>query len=146
MTGPAATTGCRHGNRQQGRIVIQGRKHRILVIEDEETVRKNLVRLLDLEGYRVEEAANGAEGVAAALSRKPDLVICDIGMPGLNGFGVLARLRAEPATAGIPFVFLTASAEAQDESTGYKLGADEYVVKPFDTTILTALIRHKLSA
>jgi len=126
--------------------VIQGRKQRILVIEDEETVRKNLVRLMDLEGYRVEEAANGAEGVAAALSRKPDLVICDIGMPGLNGFGVLARLRAEPATAGIPFVFLTASAEAQDESTGYKLGADEYVVKPFDTTILTALIRQKLSA
>ncbi len=124
----------------------QGRKHRILVIEDEETVRKNLVRLLDLEGYRVEEAANGAEGVAAALSRKPDLVICDIGMPGLNGFGVLARLRAEPATAGIPFVFLTASAEAQDESTGYKLGADEYVVKPFDTATLTALIRQKLSA
>jgi CheY-like chemotaxis protein len=126
--------------------VNQGRKHRILVIEDEETVRKNLVRLLDLEGYRVEEAANGAEGVAAALSRKPDLVICDIGMPGLNGFGVLARLRAEPATAGIPFVFLTASAEAQDESTGYKLGADEYVVKPFDTATLTTLIRQKLSA
>lgn len=125
--------------------MIQGRKQRILVIEDEETVRKNLVRLLDLEGYRVEEAANGAEGVAAALSRKPDLVICDIGMPGLNGFGVLARLRAEPATAGIPFVFLTASAEAHDESTGYKLGADDYVVKPFDTTILTALIRQKLS-
>lgn len=124
----------------------QGRKHRILVIEDEETVRKNLVRLLDLEGYRVEEAANGAEGVAAALSRKPDLVICDIGMPSLNGFGVLARLRSEPATAGIPFVFLTASAEAQDESTGYKLGADEYVVKPFDTATLTALIRRKLSA
>ena len=126
--------------------MIQGRKHRILVIEDEETVRKNLVRLLDLEGYRVEEAANGAEGVAAALSRKPDLVICDIGMPNLNGFGVLARLRAEPSTAGIPFVFLTASAEAQDESTGYKLGADEYVVKPFDTATLTALIRQKLSA
>lgn len=145
MTGPAATKGCHHGNRQQGRIVIQGRKHRILVIEDEETVRKNLVRLLDLEGYRVEEAANGAEGVAAALSRKPDLVICDIGMPSLNGFGVLARLRAEPATASIPFVFLTASAEAQDESTGYKLGADDYVVKPFDTTTLTALIRRKLS-
>ena len=124
----------------------QGRKHRILVIEDEETVRKNLVRLLDLEGYRVDESANGADGVNTALSKKPDLVICDIGMPGLNGFGVLARLRAEPATAGIPFVFLTASADAQDESTGYKLGADEYVMKPFDTTILTALIRQKLSA
>ncbi len=124
----------------------QGRKHRILVIEDEETVRKNLVRLLDLEGYRVEEAANGTEGVAAALSRKPDLVICDIGMPGLNGFGVLARLRAEPATAGIPFVFLTASTDVQDESTGYKLGANDYVVKPFDTAVLTALVRQKLSA
>jgi DNA-binding response OmpR family regulator len=126
--------------------VNQGRKQRILVIEDEETVRKNLLRLLDLEGYRVEEAANGAEGVAAALSRKPDLVICDIGMPGLNGFGVLARLRAEPATAGIPFVFLTASTDVQDESTGYKLGANEYVVKPFDTTVLVSLVRQKLSA
>ena len=124
----------------------QGRKQRILVIEDEETVRKNLVRLLDLEGFRVEEAANGTEGVAAALSRKPDLVICDIGMPGLNGFGVLARLRAEPATAGIPFIFLTASTDVQDESTGYKLGANDYVVKPFDTTVLTSLVRQKLSA
>ena len=109
-------------------------------------MRRNLARLLDLEGYRVEEAANGAEGVAAALSRKPDLVICDIGLPGLNGFGVLARLRAEPATAGLPFIFLTASADVKDEDTGFKLGADEYVVKPFDTTVLTALIRQKLSA
>ena len=124
----------------------QGRKQRILVIEDEETVRRNLVRVLDLEGFRVEDAANGAEGVAAALSRRPDLVICDIGMPGLDGFGVLARLRAEPATAGIPFIFLTGSTDVKDESTGYKLGADEYVVKPFDTSTLTALIRQKLSA
>lgn len=124
----------------------QGRRHRILVVEDDETVRRNLARVLDLEGYRVEEAANGAEGVAAALSRKPDLVICDIGLPGLNGFGVLARLRAEPATAGLPFIFLTASADVKDEDTGFKLGADEYVVKPFDTAVLTALIRQKLSA
>lgn len=125
---------------------IPGRKPRILVIEDEETVRANLVRLLDLEGYRVEAAANGKEGVAAALGRTPDLVICDIGMPGLDGFGVLARLRAEPATAGVPFIFLTASAEVQDESTGFKLGASEYVVKPFDIAALTALIRQKLAA
>lgn len=124
---------------------IPGRKPRILVIEDEESVRRNVVRLLDLEGYRVEEAVNGADGVAAALSRKPDLVICDIGMPGLDGFGVLARLRAEPATAGIPFVFLTASADVEDESTGYKLGANDYVVKPFDVTVLTALVRSKLA-
>jgi CheY-like chemotaxis protein len=128
------------------RFVSQGRKHRILVIEDEETVRKNLVRLLELEGYRIEEAANGAEGLAAAMSRKPDLVICDIGMPGLDGFGVLARLRAEPATAGMPFIFLTASTDVQDENTGYKLGANEYVVKPFDTTLLLSLVRQKLSA
>ena len=87
---------------------------------------------------------SGAVGVAAALSRKPDLVICDIGMPGLNGFGVLARLRAEPATAGTPFVFLTASADVRDESTGYKLGANEYVIKPFDTAVLTSLVRQKL--
>lgn len=117
---------------------------RILVIEDEAAVRDNLVRFLELEGYAVDSAANGVEGIERALRRKPDLVLSDLMMPGIDGFGVLARLRAEPATADLPFVFLTASADAQDAQVAFKLGACEYVNKPFSLPVLATVIAQRL--
>lgn len=122
------------------------RQPRILVIEDELRVRQNLVRFLELEGYQVEAAANGTDGIAQALRRAPDLVLSDLMMPGVDGFGVLARLRAEPATANVPFVFLTASADVADADVAYKLGACEYVSKPFRLPVLATVIATRLAA
>lgn len=117
---------------------------RILLIDDEAELRGVVARFLDLEGYRVTEAPDGAAGVAAALRSPPDLVLCDLMMPGLDGFGVLARLRAEPVTAGVPFVFLTASGDAENASAGFRLGANEYVTKPFSMPVLAAVIAQRL--
>ena len=121
-------------------------RRKILVIDDETPVRENLARFLELEGYRVASAADGATGIAEALRAPPDLVLCDLMMSGVDGFGVLARLRAEPATAGIPFVFLTASANPEDATTGFKLGADEYVTKPCSLPVLAQVIAQRLAA
>lgn len=121
-------------------------RRKILVIDDERSVRENLVRFLELEGYRVASAANGESGIADALRAPPDLVLCDLMMPGVDGFGVLARLRAEPATAGVPFVFLTASALPEDATTGFKLGASEYVTKPCSLPVLAQVIAQRLAA
>lgn len=122
-----------------------GRGVRILVVDDEPAVRENLARFLKLEGYLVFEAADGLEAVQMALRSPPDLVLCDLNMPGLDGFGVLARLRAEPTTAGVPFVFLTASTATVDETAGYRLGANEYVTKPFRLPVLAEIIRQRLN-
>lgn len=123
-----------------------GRRERILIIDDEPAVRDNLLRFLELEGYLATAANDGPSGVAAALRSPPDLVLCDLNMPGLSGFGVLAQLRADPRTAAVPFVFLTASAEIEDAKTGYRLGANEYVTKPFSMPILATIIRQRLDA
>lgn len=116
----------------------------ILLVEDEAPIRANLRRFLVLEGYRVVEAANGIEGLAAIAAERPDLVLCDVMMPELDGFSLLGRLRSDPATATIPFVFLTASAEKVDLERGRELGADEYVTKPFNLPELLALVRRRL--
>jgi CheY-like chemotaxis protein len=118
---------------------------RILVIDDEEPVRTLLVRFLKLEGYLPTEAANGEEGIRVALRSPPDLVLCDLMMPKVDGFGVLARLRAEPSTAGIPFLFLTASADAEDARIAHLLGANDYLTKPFNLADLRDLIARRLA-
>ncbi|MGE0557134.1 MAG: response regulator transcription factor [Burkholderiales bacterium] len=102
----------------------------LLIIEDETPIRANLRQLLQLEGYTVLETANGEEGVAAAHARQPDLVLCDILMPGMDGYAVLAALRASPATKALPFIFLTASANRSEREQAIARGADEYLVKP----------------
>ena len=104
----------------------------VLVIEDEDAIRANLRRLLQLEGHTVSEAANGREGVEQARARLPDLIICDLMMPELDGFEVLRAVRGHPATRHIAFCFLTASAEMETRSTGLARGADEYLTQPFD--------------
>jgi len=118
----------------------------VLVIEDEAPLRANLVRILSAEGYRVVTAADGDEGIAKVLEARPDLVICDILMPKLDGYGVLAALRARPETAGLPFIFLTASADKDDLARGLQSGANEYVTKPFKIADLLAAVRRRLPA
>ena len=87
---------------------------KILIIEDEPAMRANLADVLELEGFQPVTAANGREGVAVARCERPDLILCDVLMPELDGHGVLAALRNEPQTARIPFVFLTAKGERGD--------------------------------
>ncbi|HBE17913.1 MAG TPA: hybrid sensor histidine kinase/response regulator [Cyanobacteria bacterium UBA11149] len=104
---------------------------KILVIEDEQAVRENLMDLLDAENFTVVAADNGCAGVDLAQEHLPDLIICDVMMPKLDGFGVLTELRKKPSTATIPFVFLSARADKNDWRHGMELGADDYVTKPF---------------
>lgn len=116
----------------------------VLVIEDEAPLRANLVRILSAEGYRVVAAADGDEGIQRVLEERPDFVICDILMPRVDGFGVLAALRSRPESAAIPFIFLTASADKEDLARGLKSGANEYVTKPFKIADLLAAVRRLL--
>jgi CheY-like chemotaxis protein len=118
----------------------------LLVIEDEAPLRANLVRLLSAEGYRVIAAADGEEGIRRVGEGRPDLVICDILMPLVDGFGVLAALRSQPETAAIPFIFLTASADKEDLARGLRSGANDYVTKPFKIADLLAAVRKRLPA
>lgn len=117
---------------------------RILVIDDDAKLRGHTVELLRLEGYEVSEARNGREGVERARKERPDLVICDITMPEMNGHRVLETLRGEAATAHLPFVFLTGWSEQQDVRTGMNLGADDYLTKPLVADELFAAVRARL--
>ena len=117
---------------------------RILVIEDEPQMLRNLVTILRAEGFQALGAPGGEEGVAVALAEKPDLILCDLMMPGLDGFGVLARLRNQPTTAPIPFVFLTARGDREDVRSGMNQGADDYLTKPVKVEDLLAAIRARL--
>ena len=117
---------------------------KILIIEDEPSTRENLCEILELEGFASHAAANGKTGVAAALSELPDLILCDVTMPELDGHGVLSALRAEPTTRQIPFIFLTAKGERQDVREGMNLGADDYLIKPVDVDDLLAAIEARL--
>ena len=117
---------------------------KILIIEDEPAMRANLADVLELEGFQPVTAANGREGVAVARCERPDLILCDVLMPELDGHGVLAALRNEPQTARIPFVFLTAKGERGDVRAGMDLGADDYLIKPVPLDELLGAIRARL--
>ncbi len=108
----------------------------ILLIEDNADMRENISEILELAKYKVHTAPNGKEGVRLAQSLKPDLIICDIMMPELDGYGVLHMLGKDSTTATIPFIFLTAKSEKTDYRKGMGLGADDYIMKPFDDTEL----------
>jgi DNA-binding response OmpR family regulator len=113
---------------------------RILLIEDNQDVRETTTEILELAGYSVATAPNGKAGVEQAQKEKPDLIICDIMMPELDGYGVLHILNKSISTAGIPFIFLTAKTEKADIRKGMNLGADDYLTKPFnDTDLLNAI-------
>jgi diguanylate cyclase (GGDEF)-like protein len=118
---------------------------RILVIEDEDGIRNNLLRMLRIEGYDAVGAENGRIGLELVPDFRPDLIISDVTMPELDGHGVLTALRADPATASIPFIFLTAMADAQGFRQGLKLGADDYLTKPFTRDDVLESIRSRLA-
>lgn len=112
----------------------------ILLIEDNEIIRENTAEILQMAGYLVQTANNGKLGVKITLDKKPDLVICDIMMPELDGYGVLHILGNSPDLASIPFLFLTAKMEPGDFRFGMNMGADDYLTKPFDDlSLLTAV-------
>jgi two-component system, sensor histidine kinase and response regulator len=104
---------------------------KILVIEDAKDLREDMIEMLGLEGYQVYGAENGITGVEVARQENPDLIVCDIMMPILDGYSVLEKLRQDPRTATIPFIFLTAKAERVSMRHGMILGADDYLTKPF---------------
>lgn len=112
----------------------------LLLIEDNDEIRDNTAEILELAGYKVRTAENGKVGVEMALEEKPDLIICDIMMPVLDGYGVLHLLNKNPDLTGIPFIFLTAKAERGDFRKGMEMGADDYITKPFsDIELLNAV-------
>src|SRR5690349_12040541 len=117
---------------------------KILLIEDNNEVRENTTEILQLAGYDVVTASNGKIGVELAQKENPDLIICDIMMPELDGYGVLHILSKKPETARIPFIFLTAKTEKSDVRKGMALGADDYLTKPFDDTDLLNAIEARL--
>lgn len=117
----------------------------LALIEDEPDMLHSLAMLLRLEGFTVHEAMTGPAGLELVRQHRPDLVVCDIQLPGMDGFAVLAALRADPAVAPIPFIFLTARGEKSDIRQGMVTGADDYLVKPVAFDDLLLAIRARLA-
>ncbi|MET0392912.1 MAG: response regulator [Chitinophagaceae bacterium] len=116
----------------------------ILVIDDHPDIRDNTAEILELAGYKTLTAENGRKGIELALKEKPDVIVCDIMMPELDGYGVLHLLRKNPEGQNIPFIFLTAKTERTDFRKGMEMGADDYVTKPFDEIELLNAIEIRL--
>jgi DNA-binding NarL/FixJ family response regulator len=117
---------------------------KILVIEDEAETLKNLVLMLEMEGFHPLSAPNGRVGVAIARRELPDVILCDVSMPELDGYGVLESLRADSTTVSIPFIFLTAKGDKKDLRVGMNLGADDYLTKPAGAEDVLGAIRSRL--
>ena len=118
---------------------------KILIIEDNTEIRENIQEILELYGYNTLSAENGTIGVQKALEYLPDLILCDVMMPELDGFGVLNILSKKPSTTDVPFIFLTAKTEKDDIRRGMNLGADDYITKPFYKDELLAAIEIRLN-
>src|SRR5919112_6690695 len=116
----------------------------VLVIDDNNDIRENTAEILELAGYKTFTAENGKKGVEVAIKEKPSVIVCDIMMPELDGYGVLHLLRKNPDTQNIPFIFLTAKTERSDLRKGMEMGADDYVTKPFDDIELLNAIEVRL--
>ncbi|OLT60746.1 response regulator [Moorena bouillonii] len=119
--------------------------NKILVIEDEIFIRENLIELLEIEGFEALGAENGVEGVQLVQKEPPDLILCDVMMPELDGYGVLEALRQDPATAKIPFMFLTASADRSNIQKIRELGIHDYILKPFNVDKFLDVISNRLA-
>ena len=117
---------------------------KILVIEDEAETLENLVLMLEMEGFKALSASNGRAGVAVAKRELPDVILCDVSMPEMDGYGVLENLRADNATVSIPFIFLTAKGDKKDLRTGMNLGADDYLTKPASAEEVLSAINARL--
>jgi CheY-like chemotaxis protein len=112
----------------------------ILVIDDNKDIRENTAELLELAGYKTFMAENGRKGVELALQEKPSLIICDIMMPELDGYGVLYLIRKNPQTENIPLIFLTAKEGRNDLRKGLAMGADNYIPKPYEEMELLSAV------
>jgi DNA-binding response OmpR family regulator len=117
---------------------------KILVIEDNKDILENTAEILELSHYHVFAACNGKEGIEKALSVKPDLILCDIMMPELDGYGVLHMVQHNPELQNTPFIFLTAKTEKDEVRKGMSLGADDYITKPYDPTDLLNAVEGRL--
>ena len=118
---------------------------KILLIEDDIVLRENTAELLELSGYKVETASNGKAGVEVAKKYLPSIIVCDIMMPELDGYGVLESLSKNDITKYIPFIFLSAKTERQDIRKGMNLGADDYITKPFNEEELISAIESRIA-
>lgn len=116
----------------------------VLLIEDNEDIRENMAEIIELANYKVLTAADGREGIALAIAEHPDIIVCDIMMPVLDGYGVLHMLHKNENTRHIPFIFITAKAERSEIRKGMELGADDYLTKPFNGTELLNAIESRL--
>src|SRR6476469_3623120 len=117
---------------------------KILVVEDNIDIRDNTAEILEMANYRVFTAENGLKGVESALLNKPDLIVCDIMMPELDGYGVLHMAQRNPELQSTPFIFLSALRDNNEIRKGMSLGADDYITKPFDPTDLLNTIERRL--
>jgi two-component system sensor histidine kinase/response regulator len=117
----------------------------ILIVEDEPNLQAQIAEILQFEGYTISIASNGLEGTNKAFSLLPDLILSDISMPDCNGFEFLEQLQSNQKTAIIPFLFLTANSDFESMRTGKKLGADDYLLKPFDQEELLISVKNRLS-
>jgi CRP-like cAMP-binding protein len=117
---------------------------KILVIDDNTDIRENTAEILELAGYKAFTAENGKRGVEVALREKPDVIVCDIMMPELDGYGVLHLVKKNADTQNIPFIFLTAKTERADFRKGMEMGADDYITKPFEEIELLTAIESRL--
>ncbi len=112
----------------------------ILLIEDNVEILDNLKEYLELAGYGIISATNGEEGLEIALQHIPDLIVCDVLMPGIDGYEVLRRLKQKPASANIPFIFSSSLSEKVDKFQAIALGANDYFVKPFEPEMIIRAI------
>jgi CRP/FNR family transcriptional regulator, cyclic AMP receptor protein len=119
--------------------------NKILIVEDNVAILENTTELLELSNYTVVSASNGKDGLAAALEEKPDLILCDIIMPGMDGYHLLEHVRKVAALQNTRFIFFTASAEKKEVEDGMRLGADDYIVKPFLGDLLLEKIEKLLN-
>lgn len=117
---------------------------RILITEDDPSFMRAISHILTKEGYEVLTATNGLVGLKMAQEQEPDLLILDVMLPGMDGFEVASRLRADPKTARLPILMLSAKGQAADKSTGLKVGASEYLTKPVERTLLLSRVKSLL--
>ncbi len=125
-------------------LVTERAMKKILVIEDNPNVRENIQEILELEDFEPITAENGKLGFQLAQEQIPDLILCDVMMPEMDGYEVLSKLRSQGQTAHIPFIFLTAKADKSDVKKGIDLGANDYLTKPFTATQILNCIATQL--
>lgn len=117
----------------------------VLIIDDEIHIRRLTTRVLEMAGYHVIQAANGAQALQLIEEVQPDVITCDIAMPGMNGFEVLETLQSKPTTAKIPVIMLTAIGQQKDANKATDLGAADYITKPFSASNLIETIQRQLA-